>query len=72
MWLGGVRSADHRPSIVRRRLLTRLQKKQGVEPKRLVTDKLGSYVAARQEIMPNTTMSRRPICLAKTPHLSMI
>ena len=34
------------------RLLARLLKKQGVEPKRLVTDKLGSYAAARQEIMP--------------------
>jgi putative transposase len=40
------------------RLLARLLKKQGVEPKRLVTDKLGSYAAARQEIMPNVEHRR--------------
>ena len=40
------------------RLLARLLKKQGVEPKRLVTDKLGSYAAARQEIMPNAEHRR--------------
>ena len=34
------------------RLLPRLLNKQGVAPKRIVTDKLGSYVAARRKIMP--------------------
>lgn len=36
-----------------KRLLTRLLKKQGVEPKRIVTDKLKSYSAARRQVMPN-------------------
>ncbi|WP_417427057.1 IS6 family transposase [Hoeflea sp.] len=35
-----------------KRLLTRLMKKQGGVPKRIVTDKLGSYGAARRQIMP--------------------
>ena len=35
-----------------KRLLTRLLAKQGCPPKRIVTDKLGSYAAARQEVMP--------------------
>ena len=34
------------------RLLTRLIRKQGLAPKRIVTDKLGSYAAARRKIMP--------------------
>jgi putative transposase len=34
------------------RLLRRLLKKHGVAPKRIVTDKLASYAAARREIMP--------------------
>lgn len=34
------------------RLLQRLWKKQGLEPKRLVTHKLGFYGAARRQIMP--------------------
>jgi putative transposase len=34
------------------RLLKRLLKKQGCPPKRLITDKLGSYAAARRQIMP--------------------
>lgn len=33
-------------------LLIRLMKKQGGVPKRVVTDKLGSYGAARRQIMP--------------------
>ena len=36
-----------------RRLLIRLLKKQGLAPKRLITDKLGSYAAARRQIMPS-------------------
>ena len=35
-----------------KRLLRRLLKKQGCPPRRIVTDKLGSYAAARRQIMP--------------------
>jgi putative transposase len=35
-----------------RRLLARLLRKQGRPPKRIVTDKLGSYGAARRKLMP--------------------
>jgi len=35
-----------------KRLLRRLLKKQGCPPRRIITDKLGSYAAARREIMP--------------------
>lgn len=35
-----------------KRLLTRLLKKQGLALKRMITDKLGSYAAARRQIMP--------------------
>jgi putative transposase len=35
-----------------KRLLRRLLKKQGCSPRRLMTDKLGSYAAARRQIMP--------------------
>lgn len=35
-----------------RRLLVRLLKKQGLTPKRIVTDKLRSYGAARREVIP--------------------
>ena len=35
-----------------KRLLKRLLKKQGCPPQRMITDKLGSYVAARRQIMP--------------------
>jgi putative transposase len=34
-----------------KRLLKRLLKKQGLAPKRMITDKLGSYSAARRQIM---------------------
>jgi putative transposase len=33
-------------------LLTRLLKKQGVAPKRMITGKLRSYAAARRKVMP--------------------
>ena len=36
-----------------KRLLTRLLKKQGLPPKRMITDKLRSYGAARRQVMPN-------------------
>src|ERR687893_2201630 len=35
-----------------KRLLTRLMKKQGCPPRRMITDKLGSYATARRQIMP--------------------
>jgi putative transposase len=35
-----------------RRLLIRLLKKQGLAPKRIITDKLRSYGAAKRDIMP--------------------
>jgi putative transposase len=35
-----------------KRLLIRLMKKQGCLPKRIVTDKLASYGAARRQVMP--------------------
>jgi putative transposase len=35
-----------------KRLLTRLLKKQGCPPPRMITDKLGSYTAARRQVMP--------------------
>lgn len=37
-----------------KRLLIRLMKKQGYRPKRIVTDKLRSYGAARRQLMPTT------------------
>ncbi|RDI50326.1 DDE superfamily endonuclease [Microvirga subterranea] len=36
-----------------KRLLKRLLKKQGGPPRRRITDKLGSYSAARRQIMPD-------------------
>ena len=36
-----------------KRLLVRLLKKQGLTPKRFVTDKLRSYGAARRDVMPS-------------------
>jgi putative transposase len=36
-----------------KRLLRRLLKKQGRPPKRLITDKLGSYAAAQRQMMPD-------------------
>jgi putative transposase len=35
-----------------KRLLTRLLKKQGCPPREMITDKLGSYAAARRQTMP--------------------
>ena len=35
-----------------KRLLTRLMKKQGMAPRRIITDKLPSYGAARRQVMP--------------------
>ena len=35
-----------------KRLLRRLLRKQGCPPRRMITDKLGSYATARSQIMP--------------------
>jgi len=42
----------HRNTKAARHLLTRLLRKQGCPPKRIVTDKLGSYGAAKRKVMP--------------------
>jgi putative transposase len=42
----------HRNAKAARRLLTRLLRKQGRRPKRIITDKLGSYAAAKRTVMP--------------------
>jgi putative transposase len=36
-----------------KRLLRRLLRKQGCPPRRMITDKLGSYAAARRQVMPD-------------------
>ena len=36
-----------------KRLLRRLLRKQGCPPRRMITDKLGSYATARRQIMPD-------------------
>jgi putative transposase len=43
---------SRRDTKAAKRLLKRLLKKQGCPPKRLITDKLGSYAVARRKIMP--------------------
>ena len=43
---------NRRNTKAARRLLTRLLKQQGMAPKRIITDKLGSYSAAKRKVMP--------------------
>jgi putative transposase len=43
----------HRNTRAAKRLLKRLLKKQGCSPRQMITDKLGSYAAARRQIMPS-------------------
>jgi putative transposase len=43
---------DRRDTKAAERLLKRLLRKQGRPPRRMITDKLGSYGAARRQIMP--------------------
>jgi putative transposase len=43
---------NRRNTKAAKRLLTRLLKKQDVTPKRMITDKLRSYGAARRQVMP--------------------
>jgi putative transposase len=44
---------SRRDTKAAKRLLTRLLKKQGGPPRRMITDKLGSYAAARRQVMPD-------------------
>lgn len=44
---------NRRNTKAAKRFLMRLLKKQAVAPKRMVTDKLGSYGSARRQVMPN-------------------
>ena len=44
---------SRRDTKAAKRLLTRLMKKQGMAPKRIITDKLPSYGAARRQVMPS-------------------
>jgi putative transposase len=43
---------SRRDTKAAKRLLTRLMRKQGITPKRIITDKLPSYGAARRQVMP--------------------
>ncbi len=43
---------SRRDTKAAKRLLTRLMKKQGMAPKRIITDKLPSYGAAKRQVMP--------------------
>jgi putative transposase len=43
---------SRRDTKAAKRLLKRLLRKQGCPPRRMITDKLGSYAAAQREIMP--------------------
>jgi putative transposase len=43
---------SRRDAKAAKRLLRRLLKKQGCPPRRMITDKLGSYAAAQRQIMP--------------------
>jgi putative transposase len=45
---------SRRDTKAAKRLLKRLLRKQGCPPRRLITDKLGSYTAARRQVMPAT------------------
>jgi putative transposase len=44
---------SRRDTKAAKRILKRLLKKQGCPPRRLITDKLGSYASARRQIMPS-------------------
>jgi putative transposase len=44
---------NRRNTKAAKRLLTRLLKKQGLAPKRMITDKLLSYGAAKRQVMPD-------------------
>ena len=42
-----------RNTTAAKRLLRRLLEKQGCPPRRMITDKLGSYASARRQVMPD-------------------
>lgn len=44
--------STRRDTKAAKRLLVRLLKKQGLTPKRIITDKLRSYGAAKRDVMP--------------------
>jgi putative transposase len=44
---------ERRDTKAAKRLLRRLLRKQGGPPRRMITDKLGSYAAAQRQIMPD-------------------
>jgi putative transposase len=44
---------SQRDTKAAKRLLARLMKKQGITPKRIITDKLRSYGAAKRQVMPS-------------------
>src|SRR5215217_5332776 len=44
---------SRRDTKAAKRLLKRLLRKQGCPPRRMITDKLGSYAAARRQFMPD-------------------
>ncbi|BCH04842.1 hypothetical protein MesoLj131b_68410 (plasmid) [Mesorhizobium sp. 131-2-5] len=44
---------NRRNNKAAKRLLTRLLTKQGLAPKRMITDKLRSYGAAKRQVMPD-------------------
>ena len=46
-------SRRRRDTKAAKRLLKRLLQKQGCPPRRMITDKLGSYAAAQRQIMPD-------------------
>jgi putative transposase len=48
-----ISAEPHRDTMAANRLLTRLLRKQGCRPKRMVTDKLRSYGAAKLTVMPD-------------------
>jgi putative transposase len=60
LWRAGVKDGHVRDDIVQtrrntkapKRLLTRLLRKQGMTPQRLVTDTLGSYGVAKKQVLP--------------------
>jgi putative transposase len=47
---------DRRNTKAAKRLLARLMRKQGMVPKRIITDKLASYGAARRQVMPRVEL----------------
>ncbi|MGF7007906.1 transposase-like protein [Aminobacter sp. BE322] len=51
-----------------RRLLMRLLKKQGIAPKRMITDRLRSYGAAKRQVMPHVEHAIHPSPYISSTH----